>query len=146
MSNLSSFGFTFSALNSFGFTGNIATSFFGQEAVANFVESYFNFAEGTVVSGNTANIFEQAQQYDQAVNSGNNQSAVAALQEVDADLRNSIGKGLTDISYSINGDGTITASIDGIEGATNTVNIGDLMEQGFADAGIDLSAYGLDFF
>lgn len=130
------FGLDLTKLSALGIDGNTAVSFFGQTAVANLVNSVFNFGESVVTSGNTANLFNQAAAYDAALNMQDNAGAVAALSDVDATLRGSIGKGLTDISYTIGSDGTVTAGIDGIAGATNSVNIGDLLAQ--ATAGIDL--------
>ncbi len=51
-------------------------------------------------------------------------------------LKQELGKTLGDVTFSVDEYGNVTGGIDGIEGASNTVNINDLLDDALSQVEI----------
>ena len=126
---LSSFGFTLDTLDSFGFGGSEAAAVFGAEAVKSFIAAEANLTN-IPTNVNLGELFSFAQKIDTAnASMGMNSNAQQQLLDVETLLNQQTGASLNDINFSTDGSGNVTASIAGIPGATNTINLNDLLAE-----------------
>lgn len=126
MNVLQSLGLTLDNLSDFGITGSNAAAFVGSDAVADFIAA--NFA-----SGNVADTIAFANQAD-ATRVAQGQPAVYGdyISQVN-DILSQNGISADDISYSIDANGNVTGSLDGV--STTVININDLLAQAAAESG-----------
>ncbi len=130
---LSNLGLSASLMDAFGFSGTVAAQTFGVEAYNSFVQAQAQLTTpevanvNTPVTVNTTDLLDLAASSDNvAGTTGQDNSAVNQLLAVDQTLQSQTGAGLNDITVSsVDANGNVTASLNGVEGATNTVNVGD---------------------
>jgi hypothetical protein len=131
---LASLGLTLTNMKSFGFTAQSAISAFGEQAVKTFVAESLNVTAAQVANIDATDLFSFAQRVDTFnASQGNASNTAGDLSAVNNLLLSRTGSGLDDLNFSISPDGTVTGSLEGVAGATNSVNIFDLMDQSLAN-------------
>ncbi len=135
---LSNLGLTASLLDTFGFTGNVAAQTFGNQAFTSFVEATLQQSGALAATSTLPLTFDFNGLLDLASRSdavagttGLDNGALNQLLAVDQQLQAQTGAGLDDIVITTDANGNITGTLTGVEGATNTININDIIAQAF---------------
>ena len=126
MNILQSLGLTLSNLEDFGISGGAAVSFLGSTAVADFIAA--NFA-----SGNVADTLAFANQADATLVASGQQPVYADYIDQVNDILGQHGIDPSDLSYSIDANGNVTGTLEGV--SSTTLNINDLLAQAAAESG-----------
>lgn len=126
MSVLQSLGLTLDNLKDFGISGGAAISFLGSGAVSDFIAA--NFA-----SGNLADTLAFANQADASLVASGQHPVYAEYVDQINGILGQHGIDPSDLSYSIDANGNVTDTLDGV--SSTTLNINDLLAQAAAESG-----------
>lgn len=126
MNVLQSLGLTLDNLEDFGISGGAAVALIGSDAVADFIGA--NFA-----SGNFADTVAFANQADASIVAAGGQPVYADYIQQVTDILGQNGIDPSDLSYSIDANGNVTGTLEGV--SSTTLNINDLLAQAAAESG-----------
>lgn len=133
---ISSFGLNLDNLDFFGFSGETATEAFGEENVVTFVSNVFENALPAGLSWSGSDYFNFAQQADDVLETipGVDFSYVDYFNQLNTQLLQDTGHGLSDLHWSFDGNGNITGGVTGVGSAT--ININDALSTALSNPNV----------